>query len=224
MPEFQGLPPNPEVKLRNAVLAIDFATLHAINIKHIIAPYVYPSGNPNIPQPTAAYILLSEHQKAKDAFCAERNAGLHNDLESVAQGVTALIFDKAASYVEKVFPENERSTEMPVLEALGRNPDDLELFSLRFSEGHFRIPREVVVPVVDFFPTEIEPQTAQPTTMPGRGPAEPMPWVIPNPAEKPVDQRVLWLPQAEVIRIEADGGELWQNPNFTPLGIPVTAV
>ncbi|MDQ5972782.1 MAG: hypothetical protein QG553_941 [Patescibacteria group bacterium] len=224
MPEFQGLPLNPEVELRTAVLANDYATLHAFNIKQIIAPYVSPSGNPNIPESTAAHILLSEHKKAKEAFCAERNAGHYNDLEStVAHGVTALIFEAAVSSVEKVFPEDARSTEMPVLEPLGCNSRGSEMFCLRFSEGHFRIPTEVVVPVVDFFPTETEP-SATPQTVPARrGPAEPMPWVIPNPAEKPLDQRVLWLPQTEVVRIHADGGELWQNPNFTPLGIPVEA-
>ncbi len=223
MPEHISLPPNKAVELRSSELANEYADLHASTVADFLKPYVYPNGPPNISQSSAAKIVKSEHQEARVKFWTERYAGMHNDLEStVAHGVTALIFCAAVAQVEKVFPEDARTTEMPVLEALGHQSGGQEILSLRFPEGYFRIPEEVVVPVVDFYPTGTRPQPTPPEMPPRRGPVEKMPWVIPNQADKPVEQRVLCLPQIQVVRIHADGGELWQNPNFTPLGIPVT--
>ncbi|HUD08353.1 MAG TPA: hypothetical protein VMQ52_04705 [Candidatus Saccharimonadales bacterium] len=152
-----------------------------------------------ITQGQLAKIITGVRKKSVDKYTEERNLGMHNDMISTQTGLTALIrFDRVK---ESFNAWLEMHPEGPHTATLVENSqaDGDPLYVLTLPEGAF----QAFDTHVRLYPEAqiIEDQIRDP-----------------NGKEFERHDRISLSTVAEVIRIEGQGGELWQSLFFSPDG------
>ena len=141
-------------------------------------------------------IASVEEQEAQEKYKAERDAGKHNDLMSEYPGLTALIKPQVKEqYISWIKPITGGTISFtdPTFEEVGSI--DNPLLQMRLAEGVFSIEENGIA--MNFF---VEAVTYNGTVMRGK--------------EGTKFRASKW----DVVRIEGDAGELWQNPGYKPNG------
>ncbi len=138
-------------------------------------------------------IAAEEETVAIEKFRTEREAGLHNDTRSITKGLTALVRQYVKAHYESRFPEPQASLMSPCFDEVAESDEGVRFYNMRIPDGVFVCDNEG--PTIHFY------TAASHVGLSG---------IIPSHEAK----NRIPASQYDVIRIEGDAGELWQNPRY----------
>jgi hypothetical protein len=197
-----------KVEQRTARLAVEYGTTAAAKARQFLINHMQAG---RISESQALEIMAAEKEAAEAKFRAEREVGLHNDLASLGAGLTATLTKSGKERLEyqmklRGVPFDLNAPSFDELPVLGGHSEE-SLYQMTLPTGMYTALKrdENDQSTLIEHPYQITFFTTS------RQIASNVSW--------PLEPNII-APKFDVIRIESVGGDLWQNPDYTPEGQP----